>query len=88
MQNRKSLEDTVILKAVLQELRVYLSTTTASWDDFSAVDGHINFFSDINEKDVRLALHTLRESFRTLKRLERKLSILDGHCGESTDVVS
>ncbi|KAI4949835.1 hypothetical protein J4E86_007790 [Alternaria arbusti] len=84
--NRQSLEDTVILKEVLQELRVHLSTTTAAWDDFSGIDGHMDFFSDIDNREAWIAIHTLQESFRKLKGLERRLSILDRHCAESTDV--
>lgn len=77
----------MVLKELLQELRAHLSITAAAWDDFSAPDGHINFFSDITDRDAKIALHTLRELLGKLKRLERKLAILDRHCVESADVV-
>ena len=83
MDTQQTLEDLVYLKGVLQDLRAHISMTLLVWKDFSRVDGHISFFSDMTGKDANISLERIKQSFTQLELLEQKLSLLCRHCTDS-----
>lgn len=85
---QRTLEGLVNLNGILQDLRVHLSMTVSVWKDFSRVDGHISFFSDMTAEDANIALERIKESFEQLKLLEQKLSLLYKECTKAASVVS
>jgi hypothetical protein len=80
------------MKLIVSLLKV-LSDTIKEWEDFSAPNGDIDYFRVIGscpkqQHRTRLALEGVKQTFQTLKTVQRRLLSLKEWCTELTKIVS
>ncbi|CAI6341666.1 unnamed protein product [Periconia digitata] len=76
----ESLPLTAMTLAFLHSLREKLSASNQSWRHFKGPNGHVNYFEELRERDVVLALDATRQLFVNLSRLERRIDSLCDSC--------
>ncbi|KAF2176999.1 hypothetical protein K469DRAFT_382413 [Zopfia rhizophila CBS 207.26] len=80
---KKTFDWTLRTRKLLHKLKFRLSATIEAWESFISPDGDIRYFDDLEDSPtgsphhVELSLRAIINTFKSLKDLERKLSLLE-----------
>jgi hypothetical protein len=84
---KRLLNDTVTMMQLVSYVQEHLSPAIQAWKDFSNPDGDVNQFSDLCDHHSRVALKSIKTSFREMVKLEQNLVSLIRRCKNSEKTV-
>jgi hypothetical protein len=85
---RRSLQGIANMTKLFQLLRERFSQANATWRNFNSPRGDVLYFADLDDNEVRGALHKIEESFEIMAQLETTLIRLQHTCEQSAKIVS